>query len=68
LDEVTVSAAKPILSIELLGGFGQTITRYAPVINRRELQLSLEGLPAGAYLLRISFRGGVVYRKLVVAE
>jgi hypothetical protein len=68
LGEVTVSAAKPILSIELLGVSGQTITRYDPIINRRELQLSVEGLPAGAYLLRISFRDGVAYRKLVVTE
>ncbi|WP_020568658.1 hypothetical protein [Neolewinella persica] len=66
--EVAIRTAKDVLSVALLSTAGQTIARLHPPGDRREVQLSLVGVPAGAYLLRVAFRDGVVYRKLVVVE
>lgn len=67
-DEVFIEVEKPVRRIELLSSFGRVVGQAIPIANSRAVRLSLGEVPAGTYLLRMSFADGVIYRKLVVSE
>lgn len=67
-NEVTVNTSKPMRQVELLSSSGQVVKHHTPVVNSRKTAFRIEGISSGAYLLRISFEGGVAYRKLIVTQ
>ncbi|MCC3157975.1 FG-GAP-like repeat-containing protein [Hymenobacter sp. 15J16-1T3B] len=59
-----VPAAAGAVSVQLLNGLGQVVRSYAPAPGNRPLTLA--GLPAGLYAVRVSSPAGVATRQLVV--
>ncbi|HEX8656492.1 MAG TPA: T9SS type A sorting domain-containing protein [Hymenobacter sp.] len=62
---ITTDASAHPLSLELLDGLGRRV-RYQPVSTAAEQTLDVANLPAGMYLLRVSYEAGIVTRRLAV--
>ena len=57
-------SAQP-LSVELLDALGKQVYKQ-PVTNAADMTLNVEQLPAGMYLLRVSYSAGIVSRRVAV--
>jgi uncharacterized delta-60 repeat protein len=57
-------SAQP-LTVELLDALGRQV-RYQPATSAQEQTLEIETLPAGVYMLRVSYAAGTVTRRVVV--
>ena len=63
-DEVTVASSFRVKAVELYGSDGKLLQRKE--VNAVGTTLSLEGLPAGIYFVRVRTSAGVTTKRLVV--
>ena len=63
-DEVTVASSFRVKAVELYGSDGKLLLRKE--VNAVGTTLSLEGLPAGIYFVRVRTSAGVTTKRLVV--
>ena len=63
-DEVTVASSFRVKAVELYGSDGKLLQRQE--VNAVGTTLSLEGLPAGIYFVRVRTSAGVTTKRLVV--
>jgi uncharacterized delta-60 repeat protein len=61
-----LSKATLPLQLQLLDAVGRSVRCFSPAVSSGEQVLSLHGMPAGVYLLRVDYAEGPVTRRVVV--